>query len=242
MNQRRAACASVIVAVLLAGCETTEQQSARIAKTLGHQSTGAIDTQITGTNREVRVDQAVLVSSASGTAAALELTNTSATAQADLPILITVSDATGKPVYTNDAVGTSSPSGELSFLPAHATVWWVDGDLLLSGGAPVHIAARIGKAATATPAVPASLSATHLKVGSNFVGPLIGGTVTNGSSTAQTDLAIYAVALSDGHVVAAGQSALPTLGAHTSAPFQVTVVGKPKGATAVVTVAPAHIG
>jgi hypothetical protein len=242
MIQRRAAFASAIVAVLLAGCETTEQESARIAKTLGHQSTAVAVTKIAGTNREVRVDKAALVSSAGGTAAALELTNTSAKAQADVPILITVTDAAGKPVYTNDTVGTSSPSGELSLLPAHATVWWVDGNLLLSGGAAVHVVAQIGKATTVAPATTTTLSATHLNVGSNFVGPLIGGTVTNGSSAPQTQLAIYAVALSGGQVVAAGQSALPTLGGHASAPFQVTVVGKPKGATTAVTVAPAHIG
>jgi hypothetical protein len=242
MIHRRAALSGALVALLLAGCETTEQESARIAKRLGHQTADAAVTQIAGTNRSVRVVKTALVRSASGTAAALELTNTSATAQADVPILITATDAEGKSVYTNDTVGTSSPSGEISLVPAHASVWWVDANVLAIGGAPVHVVARIGKAGAAAPASSPALTASHLKVGSNFVGPLIGGTVVNGSSAAQTELAIYAVALSDGHVVAAGQGALPTLGARASAPFQVTVFGKPKGAGATVTVAPAHIG
>jgi hypothetical protein len=242
MIQRRAALGGAVVALLLAGCETTEQESARIAKGLGHQTADATVTQIGSTNHAVRVLKSALVSSASGTAAALELTNTSATAQADIPILITATDAAGKAVYTNDTVGTSSPSGELSLLPARASAWWVDPNVLPSGGTPVHIIARIGKAGTVAPVSSATLSASRLKIGSNFIGPLIGGTVVNGSAASQTQIAIYAVALSDGHVVAAGQGALPTLGAHASSPFQVAVFGRPKGATAAVTVAPAHLG
>jgi hypothetical protein len=42
--------------------------------------------------------------------------------------------------------------------------------------------------------------------------------------------------------VAAGQSLIPSLGAHGSAAFQVNVVGSTKGATPAATVAPAHIG
>jgi hypothetical protein len=242
IDRGAAALAAALALVALTGCETTEQESARIGARLSHVDTRVATTQIGASNPNIRVDTSTLVTSASGTAAALKLTNTSATAQADIPILITAIDAAGKVVYTNDTVGTSSPSGELSLLPAHASVWWVDANVLASGGTPVHVVARIGKPGAAAPASSAALSASHLTVGSNFIGPLIGGTVVNGSSAPQTQLAIYAVALSHGHVVAAGQSALPSLGAHASASFQATVIGKPKGATAAVTIAPARIG
>jgi hypothetical protein len=242
MRRGVAALAAALALVALAGCETTEQESTRIGARLSHENTRVATTQIGATNPNVRIKTAALVTSASGTAAALELTNTSAVAQADIPILITASDAAGKVVYTNDTVGTSSPSGELSLLPAHATVWWVDPNVLASGGTPTRLVVRIGKPGATTPAARGALSTSRLNIGSNFVGPLIGGTVVNGSSESLSELAIYAVAVSDGHVVAAGQGAQPSLGAHASTAFQVTVVGKPKGAMAAVTVAPAHIG
>jgi hypothetical protein len=183
---------------------------------------------------------AQIVSSASGDAAVLELRNNSSHAQADIPILITVLDAAGKAVYSNSTVGESSPSGELSLLEAHATVWWVDPSVLASGGTPVRVVAKIGAPTASAP--PLSLAASKLASGSNFVGPYIGGTATNSSSTAATDATVYAVALAGSRVVAAGQSLIPTLAAHGSASFQVNVVGTTKGAKPVATLAPAHIG
>lgn len=236
------ALAAAAVAIALAGCESTEQESAQIAKRLGHQTADATVTQISGANTAIRVDQAQIVHSSSGTAAALELTNTSATAQADVPIVITVKDAAGATVYSNDTVGVDSPSGELALLAAHATVWWVDSSVLATAGTPASVTAQIGKPTAAAPAQPSGLSASKLSSGSNFVGPYIQGTALNASSTAQSDVTLYAVALAGGHVVAAGQSLVPSLAAHGSGAFQVNVLGSPKGASLAVTTAPAHLG
>jgi hypothetical protein len=240
MTRGGVALAAAAAVIALTGCESTEQESAQIAKRLGHQSADAQITQINGANAYVRVESAQIVSSSGANAVALELTNTSAKAQADIPILITVYDAAGKAVYSNDTVGSSSPSGELSLLPAHATAWWVDGNVLASGATPTRVVARIG-AATAT-APSQSLSGGALAAGSNFVGPLISGKAINGSASPASDVTIYVVALTGERVVAAGQSLVPTLAAHGSASFQVNVVGNAKGGTPAVTVAPAHIG
>ncbi|MGD0196933.1 MAG: hypothetical protein ABSC56_03345 [Solirubrobacteraceae bacterium] len=234
-----AALLALLGALSLAGCESTEQESAQIAKRLGHQSADAAVTQIKGTNAAVRVDQAQIVSSRSGTAAALELTNTSSRPQADIPILVTAYDAAGKAVYSNATVGESSPSGELSFLAAHATAWWVDGSLLAAGGTPVRLTAKIGDPTTS--AVQLALSVSHLAAGSNFVGPLIDGKAVNGSASAESDATVYAVALVGGHLVGAGQGVVPALAAHGSASFQVNVTGKAAGATVAATIVPAHI-
>jgi hypothetical protein len=240
MRRRSAALLTLLAGIALTGCETTEQESAKIAKRLGHQHAGAATTQIKSANSSVRVVSAQIVSSASGAAAVLELSNTSSRAQADIPILISVYDAAGKAVYSNSTVGESSPSGELSLIAAHATVWWVDANVLASGGTPARVVAKIG-APTANAPV-ASLSASKLAGGSNFIGPLIGGSANNASAAPQTDVTVYAVALAGSRVVAAGQSLIPSLPAHGSASFQVNVVGKPKGATPAATLAPAHVG
>jgi hypothetical protein len=242
MTKGGVALAAAAVAIALAGCESTEQESAKIAKRLGHETADATVTQIGGANAAVRVDEAQVVHSSSGTAAALELTNTSAAAQADVPIVITVKDASGATVYSNDTVGDSSPSGELALLPAHATVWWVDGSVLASGGTAASVTAQIGKPAVPTPAQSPLLSAGKLSSGSNFVGPFIQGTALNASSSAQSNVTVYVVAVAGGRVVAAGQGLVPSLAAHGSAAFQVNVTGSAKGATPQATVAPAHLG
>jgi hypothetical protein len=240
MTRRSAPLLAVLGALGLAGCQTTEQESARIAKRLGHQTADATVTQIKRVNASVRVDSAQIVAGKGGAAAALELTNTSSVAQADIPILITVYDAAGKAVYSNTTVGDSSPSGELSLLEGHATVWWVDSNVLASGGAPVRVTAMIGAQTASAPTL--SLRATGLGSGSNFVGPFVTGTAANASAGPAADVTVYAVALAGSRVVAAGQSLIPSIAAHGSSSFQVTVIGNPKGASYAVTAAPAHIG
>ena len=240
MSRRSAALLTLLAAIALAGCESTEQESAKIAKRLGHQRASAAVTKIKGANSSVRIVSAQIVSSAGGTAAVLELSNSSSHAQADIPILITVYDAAGKAVYSNSTVGESSPSGELSLLGAHATVWWVDSNVLASGGTPVRVVVKIGAPTASPPAQ--SLSASRLASGSNFVGPFISGSASNSSAAAETDVTVYAVALAGARVVAAGQSLIPSLPAHGSASFQVNVDGKAKGATPAATIAPAHLG
>jgi hypothetical protein len=243
MTNRAVACVAAVAAVVtLAGCETTEQKSAQIAKRLGHQSAGVTTTHIGAANPDVRVDQSQLVQSSSGTAAALELTNTSARAEVDIPILITVDDHAGKPVYSNDTAGASNPSGELSLLGAHATVWWVDPNVLASGANAASITAKIGAPAASAPAPAAAFAASHLHTGSSYIGPFVSGKVLNRSPTAQTEVTIYAVELAGGRVVAAGQSLIASLAAHASASFQVSLIGSAKGAKPAATVAPAHVG
>ncbi len=61
-----------------------------------------------------------------------------------MPILISVTDAAGKQIYTNATVGASSPTGEISLIGAHATVWWVDANVLVAGATATHVSARIG--------------------------------------------------------------------------------------------------
>ena len=69
MSRRSAALLTLLAAIALAGCESTEQESAKIAKRLGHQRASAAVTKIKGANSSVRIVSAQIVSSAGGTAA-----------------------------------------------------------------------------------------------------------------------------------------------------------------------------
>jgi hypothetical protein len=240
MTRGGVALAAAVLAIALTGCESTEQESAQIAKRLGRQTADAAVTQIKTTNSAVSVRSAQIVRSKAGIAAAIELKNTSGKAEADIPILITAYDAGGKAVYSNATVGVSSPLGELSLIGPGATVWWVDPNVLASGGAPVRVSARIG-ASTAT-APTTFLSTNGFGTGSSFIGSFISGRASNAGGTVAADVTLYAVALEGSRVVAAGQSLVPTLAAHGASTFQVGVIGNPKGATYVVTAVPPHIG
>ena len=240
MSRPANAVAAALLAFAVAGCATTEQKSATIAKRLAHDRADASSTRIAATSRTIRVLSAQIERSASGTAAALELENTSAAPRANVPILISVSDSAGKTLFTNATVGTSTPSGELSLIGAHATIWWVDANVLVGSGTPVHVSARVGEG-IAAPAQATALTTTSLSAGSNFVGPFIAGRALDDGG-AQSDVTVYAVALSGERVIAAGQSLLPTLAGHASSPFQVSVIGSPKGGLLEVTGAPAHLG
>jgi hypothetical protein len=232
------AAAATLLAIGLAGCETTEQKSAAIEKRLAGRRASTTLTRIGATSKVVKVLSAQLVHSAAGTAAALELRNTSSEARADVAIVIDVTDATGKSVFTNASAGASSPSGEISLIGPHATVWWVEANVLTSDLAPSHVSARVGRG---EPAVAGArvLRATHLTSGSNFAGPFIGGRVVNGAA-ALDDVAVYTVAVADGHVLAAGQSLIPRLGGHATTSFQVNVIGSPRRARLTATIVPAH--
>jgi hypothetical protein len=240
MIRRGAAPLALLAAIALAGCETTQEKSAQIAKRLGNQRADAQQTKIAAANKSVRILRSAIVHGTGGSAAVLELENTSAAAQRDIPIVITAYDASGKAAYTNNTVGPSSPGGELSLLAGHATAWWVDSNVLSSVGEPVRLVAQIG--AGSTGAAPLPLRSANLAGGSNFVGAYIGGTATNGSGSALSDVTVYAVALAGGRVVAAGQSLIPSLSAHGSTSFQVSVIGSPKGASSAATIAPGHLG
>jgi hypothetical protein len=228
MNRSGIAPLALLATIALAGCETTQQKSAQIAKRDANQTADARQTKIGAASKTVKVDQAQLVHTSSGTAAAIQLTNLSGQAQAHIPIIVTAYDAAGKAIYSNNTVGADLPSGELTLLGAHATVWWVDSNVLAGAGTPVRVSAQIG--AGKTPATATGLSVSRLSSGSNFVGAFISGRAVNGSNATQSQVTIYAVALNGTRVVAAGEDILPSIGAGSSAPFQVTVTGSTKGA------------
>ena len=103
MRPAAAAFAAGLIVLGASGCETTQQQSAKIARTLGRQSAIAGTTRLGAANRDVRIEQAVLLTAAGQSAVALKLTNTSTRTQTDFPVLIEVLDAKGSAVYRNNA-------------------------------------------------------------------------------------------------------------------------------------------
>jgi hypothetical protein len=228
---------TVLTALALSGCETTEQQSAKIGRRLGHQSADAGTTGIGAANRSVHVVATTLLAGAPG-AIAVKLRNDGA-AQADVPIGVAVRDATGAVIYRNDTKGIEASLQELSLVPAHATIWWVDNEVLTGGGVSTRASAAVGAARARVPADAPALSATAVSASNSFPGPHVDLTLHNASHSAQSQLTVYAIATAAGKVVGAGRAVVATLAAHAAAPVEIPVTGAVAGASVAVTIAPA---
>jgi len=239
---RRAAAALAAagaIAVGASGCETTQELSARIGKKLGHQSAIAGTTSLGAVSRDVRIDRRVLLSAAGESAVALELTNTSAQAQVDLPVLIDVLDAKGTTVYRNNTRGIETSIQQLALLAPHATAWWVDNEVLASTGRTVT--GQLGASTQAAPTAPPRITTTGVSASDSVPGPHVSATVRNRSTIAQSEVPVYAVALKGARVLGAGRGVVPSLAAGASAQVQIPIVGTVSGATIALTVAPTDL-
>jgi hypothetical protein len=145
-----------------------------------------------------------------------------------VPIAITVSDANGKAVFSNNTPGLEPGLVSLASLPAHAEAFWVD-DQLPAGSKPARVSARVGEG-TPVAAVPqVAIASVHSTEGA-ATGPGVGATASNRGRAAQQGLAVFAVARRAGRIVAAGRAVIPELAAGASAPFQLFFVGNAQGA------------
>jgi hypothetical protein len=239
MTPAAAALAAGLIVLGASGCETTQQQSAKIARTLGHQSAIAGTTRLGAANRDVRIEQEALLTAGGQSAVALKLTNTSARAQADFPVLIEVLNAKGGPVYRNNSSGIEASIQQFALLAPHATAWWVDNEVLASGGVPKTATGRLGAATTQAPsgAVP-SITTHGVSASDSFPGPHVSVTVRNRSTIGQRQLPVYAVALKGGQVVGAGRAIVPSLAPGAGAQVQVPMVGSVSGSTISIAVPP----
>jgi hypothetical protein len=238
MTRAAAALATAaLAAALVSGCERTQEQSARIALSLGHQSARTGTTKIGAESRSVRVVKAVVVPG-NPAAVALELANSGAAAATAIPVLVAVRDAKGTVVYRNDTKGIEASIQRLALLGAHATVWWVDNQVLASGGGlPTRVSARVGvgngapRAAAAGGAGGAgALSVRGVEASNSFPGPHVDVTVHNGGSAAQSQIAVYAVAISGSRVVGAGLALIASLPGAASTPAEIPMTGTVSGA------------
>ena len=238
MRAAAALAAATTIAIGAAGCETTQELSAKIGRKLGHQSAIVGTTKLGALNRDVRVLRTALLSGGGETAVAVELTNTSAHTQTDFPVLVDVLDSAGRSVYRNDTQGIEPSLQQLAPLPAHATAWWVDNDLLASGGVPKTVSAAIGASTQSAPATVPAIATKGVSGSDSFPGPHVTVTVENRSKIAQSQLPVYAVALAGGRVVGAGRGIVPTLAAGASAQVLVPIVGTVSGSTISLTIPP----
>jgi hypothetical protein len=230
----RAALALLALAVTgsLAGCQSTQETSARLeraAKLHEQGGPGAHGLSITRPSRVVQVVSTAVVHSSEGTAATVTLRNTSAHPLRALPIEIRVRDAHGRSLYANDIPGLGAPLTSLASLAPHGVLTWVD-DQIQAPGTPVRVVARVGEAPTAGGSLPRLAIASAHAVEDPANGPGAAGTLVNRSPIAQAQVVVYAIARRGAKIVGAGRAVLPEVPAHGSVPFQLFLLGEARGA------------
>lgn len=237
----RSALALAALALVYSGCETTAQKSAKLEKVAKRvalaRQTGL---SITRQSAVVKVSSVSIVRGAEGSAAVVTVRNPSARALRHVPIAISLKDAHGASVYSNDTPGLATTLTSLALLPAHGEVTWIDDQITTRTANSAS--AKVGEGATASGTSPQlAVQGTHLAEDPNG-GSDAEGTVTNHSHTEQDELVIYAVARRAGRIVAAGRAVLASLPPGASAPFQIFFIGDPKGAQLQLSAPPTKYG
>jgi hypothetical protein len=218
------------IALVLSGCESTQDKSAKIAAELGPvaQEEGL---RIFKRNEDVKVVSTTLLSDENGSAVVVELRNESNRDLVDVPLLIDVRDAKGKSVYRNDIPGIEPALAAIPLVPAGGDVLWVH-DQVLATGEPTSAKATVGAGGEELPGELPAVRVSEPKLESDrFTGVAAGGEVVNESGEDIERLLLYAVARKSSKIVAAGRGAIePLKGKPKPVPYNVYFIGDPGGA------------
>ncbi len=224
------AIALVGVALVVTGCESTQDKSAKIAAELGPVAKEK-GLRITKRSKDVKVVSTTLLTESEASAVVVRVHNDSDEDLVEVPIGIDVLDAKGRSVYRNDIPGIEPALAAVPFVAAGEDAYWVN-DQILATGKPASVKATVGAGGTPYTGEQPEIAVSEPKVeGDPFSGVLAGGNVVNESGEDQGRLLLYAIASKQGKIVAAGRGAIEKLKAEPKPlPYNVYLVGDPKGA------------
>jgi len=223
VRRTTAACVATLpLAVVLAGCVSTQQIAARArlvsARELASQST----TRVGRANPNVTVDRVALIHARTGTAIVVSLRNDSSMTLTDLPISIGVRSGR-RELYLNRSANLDYFESHVAVIGPHdATDWVFTTGRRVAGGRAV---ATVG-----FPDLHASLAGAVPRVDVT-PGGAARVTVSNHSTIPQYDLQVYVVATRAGRYVGAGIARVPHLGTHATTSVPVTFLGVAQGVT-----------
>jgi len=218
------------VALVVTGCESTQDKSAKIAAELGpvKQEKGL---KINKQSRNVKVVSSTLLTDQNGSAVVVRLRNESGQDLVGVPIAIDVLDAKGKSVYRNDIPGIEPALAAVPFIPAGGETEWVH-DQILATGKPAKVEVKVGEGGEPFSGEQPKVAVSDPKIeGDPYSGLLAGGNVENESGEDLDRLLLYAVASKGGKIVAAGRGAIEPFKAKPKpVPFNIYFIGDPSSA------------
>ncbi len=233
--------ALALAAIALAGCESTQEKSAKLEKlakreAAEHKSPAQLNLTIAKPSKIVIVDATAVLHSSEGAAAAVTLHNRSSSALRNVPIEITVKDAHGATLYTNATPGLAAALASVPLLAAHATTTWVNDQVQLAS-TPASVSAKVGEGERVAGPVPQlAVVGAHLAEGAAE------GNVVNHSSVGQHEVVVYAIARRGGAIVAAGRALVPQIEVGATEHFQAFLIGNSQGAQLEVSAPPSTAG
>lgn len=221
--------AAAAACLAFAGCESTQDRSARLAKQ-GDAPFKEKGLHVGRESRSVKPGATEVLKDANGTAVVVALRNDSKTSLAGVPVAIDVEDGHGKSVFKNDAAGIEPSLTSVAVLRPGERMDWVN-DQIAPAGTPKKVKVRVGvekgKAPATLPKV--TLSSPSLENDATS-GVNAAGFVKNASKLEQRKLVIYAVARRGSRVVAAGRANVARLRPGKRVRFHVYFIGNPRGA------------
>ena len=218
----------MLVALALSGCESTQEESAKLEKTAKHFALAHTGLSIAHASTQAQVLSTTVVRSTEGAAAAVTVRNSSSHTLSAVPVAITVKGAHGQTLYQNNAAGLEAGLTQISSLPAHGSVTWVDDQLSRLGRTRERQRRRRQSRRRERSREPRiEVDGAHLAEASTGE---ISGTVRNRSNATQQHLVVYVVARHSGTIVAAGRAILTEVSPGAAVPFQAFLVGAPTGA------------
>lgn len=221
---------ALALAPALAGCESTQDKSARLAKQGAKLVSNQKGLQIAAANPDVKIVSSAVLHDANGAAAVVTLRNLSTHALTNVPIAIDVLDARGASLFKNNAPGLEASLTSAPLLLPRQDFTWVNDQVQASTGTPARVTVEVGRAPTA-PAAPAALTLGGVHLSNDPTsGVTADGSVLNHGSVEQQRLVIYAVARRAGQIVAAGRAIVPKAAPAKPTPFHVYFIGPPQGA------------
>jgi hypothetical protein len=217
------------LAVTASACESTQSESAKIARE-GGAAQVASTLRLGAVNRDVRASDVTLLSGGGRQAVAVKLTSTSSRTQREVPLLVKVTGAGGKVVYSN-ASGAEALLSHVTLLRPHSTAWWVDDEVLATGAASsAKVSVGTGHGSPRATRSGA-LSANVTGVSAQGSATTVSGVVANHTGQAQSGVPVFAMAVRGGKVVAAGRAVVASLPAHAgAATFDLPLIGDATGA------------
>ena len=227
-----------VLTVGLSACQSTQQESAKIGREGRQLVAAAGNLRLGAVNHSVRASDVTLLSSSGRTAVAVRLSSSSSAPQAAIPVLVEVSGAGAKQLYTNATGGLETSLQQMSQLTPHGQAWWVDDQVLTSQSAS-GVRVRVGSGRVPrTSFSPSTLTSTGLHLTQQSGLSVLAGELVNHTAKALGKVPVYAVALAGRRVVAAGRAVVGAPSRSTS-PFQIFLVGNPAGARLELSAAPA---
>lgn len=217
-----------LLAVLVSGCETTREKSARLAasNTFALAEEQGID--VKRANRDIEVTGAEVLTDDFGQAAVVTMTVDADEPQVAVPVELSIADKQGKELFRNDTPGLDAALTGPAALPAKGEAFWIYDQLTLAGE-PGKTEATIGTGKPATGKLP-EFKVTAGDITDDADGVMLDGRIKSDGGPLQRKIVIYGLAREGKKIVAAGTAQLEKLPPKRRTRFQMYFVGDPKGA------------